>query len=50
MSLLNDRMEQIYKERIEIHPNDYMGTDKKWAKEIDILCKNINDTINYYNE
>ena len=50
MSLLNDRMEQIYKERIETHPNDYMATDKTWAKEIDIICEDINDTIRYLDE
>ena len=47
MSLLNDRMEEIYKERIETEPNDYVNVEKTWAKEIEILCEDMDDTIRY---
>ena len=54
MSLLNDRMEEIYQERQKIWDNtsdeDYYAASKTWAKEIDTLCENMDDTIRYLNE
>ena len=54
MSLLNDRMEEIYQERQKTWENtfdeDYYAASKTWAKEIDILCEDMDDTIRYLNE
>ena len=50
MSLLNDKMEQIYKERDELEIEDYINARKVCAKEIDTLCEDMDDTIRYLNE
>ena len=45
--MLKDEIENAIEQRVKLHSEDYFGTQKIWDKEIEILSRDMNQTIKF---
>ena len=45
--MTDDKIREVLEKRITLHPDDDYNTEKCWLKEIDILCNDMDETIDF---
>ena len=45
--MIDDKIRAVLAKRKVLHPDDDYNTEKCWLKEIDILCNDMNETIDF---